>query len=140
MTSVLGKLICKELGKEKYNNYFKSLDSKHATEVFCDIYMELKEKDDEVLNGMLLRLLETVHTSVRISRRFLISVCVYFFTMAVIFFLLPINLIMFLLMSIATGCIVYKVMEFLINRYCDRDIRIVLIYKSVLFHLMQDDF
>lgn len=139
MTSVLGKLICKELGKEKYRDYFDSLEERDTTEVFCDIYMELREKDDEALNGMLIRLLETVHVSIRISRRFIFTLCIYILTMGAMFFLLPPNVIMFAAMALATGCLLYKVAEFIINRYCDKDIRMVLIYKSVLFHLMQDE-
>ena len=39
----------------------------------------------------------------------------------------------------ATGlCYVYKVMEFMCNRYCDRDVKIVLIYKIALFHLLEE--
>ncbi len=138
MTSVLGKLICRELGREKYQVYFESLEERDTTEVFCDIYIELREKDDESLNQMLLRLLETVHDSVRINRRFFFILCIYIITMIMIFFLLPINVIMIMSMFMATSCLAYKVVEFYTNRYCDKDIRMVLIYKSVLFHLMQD--
>jgi hypothetical protein len=138
VTSVLGKLICRELGREKYRVYFESLEDRDTTEVFCDIYLELREKDDEMLNQMLVRLLETVHASVRINRRFFFILGIYILTMAMIFFLIPMNVIMFMSMIMATCCLIYKVIEFLSNRYCDKDIRMVLIYKSVLFHLMQD--
>lgn len=138
MTSVLGKLICRELGKEKYNRYFQYLGGKQSTEVFCDIYLELCEKDPQILNEMLVRLLETVHLSVRISKRFIFAVLFYLVTITVMLLILPINFVFILASTAATMCLIYKAGEFLRNRYCDKDIRMVLIYKSVLFHLLQE--
>ena len=41
--------------------------------------------------------------------------------------------------GVAAGLIfLYKTCEFVKNRYCDRDIRIVLIYKIALFHLLEE--
>lgn len=137
--SVLGKLICKELGKEKYNKYFDCLNERRSTEVFCDIYLELRGKDIVALSEMLSRLLETMHLSVKINRRFLFNVLFYFGTVVIMFLVLPKNTIFYVSALAATVCLIYKCGEFLRNRYCDKDIRMVLIYKSVLFHLLQED-
>ena len=138
MTSVLGKLICKELGKDKYHTYITYLKEKQSMEVFCDIYSELRGRDENTQALMLLRLLETVQLSVRISRHFYFMVIFYVAVMATLFFLLPSNVILMISMLICTFCIIYKFVEFMINRYCDKDIRMILIYKSVLFHLLED--
>lgn len=137
--SVLGKLIQKELGKEKYQQYCNTLSQKKATDVFCDIYLSLCERDSTELNVMLLRLLDTVKISVSIGKRFLYMVLLYGFIMGCLYFLLPANLIMIVAMAVATVCIGYKTYEFLANRYCDKDVRMVLIYKSVLFHLLENE-
>ncbi len=138
MTSVLGKLIQRELGREKYVRYRNTLKEKRSTDVFCDIYLSLYEKDIDELSAMLGRLLETVHTSVAISKKFSFLLIAYVFLMGSLFFLLPINVIMISAMAVATVCLLYKVWEFITNRYCNRDVRMVLIYKSVLFHLIDN--
>ena len=33
----------------------------------------------------------------------------------------------------------YKLSEYVANRYCDRDVRLVLIYKTALFHLLSEE-
>ena len=33
----------------------------------------------------------------------------------------------------------YKLAEYMRNRYCDRDVRLVLIYKTALFHLLSEE-
>lgn len=137
MTSVLGKLICRELGREKYRDYTKYLKEKRSTPVFIDLYFELRKRDEEAQALMLIRLLDTVQLSVRISRRFSLAVFFYVLVMAALIFLLPFNLIFFIAAAVCTGCILYKAIEFMINRYCDRDIRMILIYKSVLFQLLE---
>lgn len=136
LTSVLGKLICKEMGRKKYRSYVKSIKEKKSAEVFCDLYMELQTIDEQTKAEMLLRLLNTVHMSVWISKRFLVNLLFYLVIMVVIFLILPINFIMAGTMTMATLAIAYKLIEFLVNRYCDNDIRMILIYKSVLFHFL----
>ncbi len=139
MVSVLGKLICRELGREKYNHYLKCLDEKQSTEIFCDIYFEICQRTEVDRAQMLLHLLDTVHLSIRISRHFYLMVLSYVIFIIGILILLPFNIVMMGAFSLATICILYKLVEFLINRYCDRDIRMILIYKCVLFYLLGED-
>ena len=47
-------------------------------------------------------------------------------------------LIVYPAVALASICYAYKFVEFIKNRYCDRDVRIVLIYKIALFHLLEE--
>ena len=66
---------------------------------------------------------------------------VLFLTAAVLFLicmpLLPeIKLVALSILVLVYG---YKTIEFLKNRYCDKDVRLVLIYKAALFHLLSNE-
>ena len=71
MKSVLGKFIQREFGKERYCCYADKLRKKESMDIFCDIYEKLQHKDSEMLNEALRKLLETIQTSIRISKNFL---------------------------------------------------------------------
>ena len=66
MNSVLGKLIQKEFGRNKYKIYCSKLDQKECMDIFCDIYLDLNLSSDEHLSDRLLNLLRTVQLSVKI--------------------------------------------------------------------------
>ena len=117
--SVLGKLIQREFGKERYACYADKLKRKQSMDVFCDIYEKLSHSSEEELDLALKGLLDTVQQSIGISRNFIYIVTGFAVTVLTLVFL-------------------YKTCEFVKNRYCDRDIRIVLIYKIALFHLLEE--
>ena len=138
MKSVLGKLIQQEFGREGYARYTEKLNNKQSMDIFCDIYEKLRHESSEDLNYALKKLLLSVQSSIRISRNFLYIVFGFAVTMIT---LLRLGLPMAVLV-VAGGaagiCFGYKTIEFFRNRYCDRDIRIVLIYKIALFHLLEE--
>ena len=47
--SVLGKLIQREFGKERYACYADKLKRKQSMDVFCDIYEKLSHSSEEEL-------------------------------------------------------------------------------------------
>ena len=58
--SVLGKLIQREFGKERYACYADKLKRKQSMDVFCDIYEKLSHSSEEELDLALKGLLDTV--------------------------------------------------------------------------------
>lgn len=138
MKSVLGKLIQQEFGREGYARYTEKLNNKQSMDIFCDIYEKLRHESSDDLNYALKKLLESVQISIRISRNFLYIALGFAVTLTTLI-LLDLPVIVFVL---AGGAAVisfgYKTIEFFRNRYCDRDIRIVLIYKIALFHLLEE--
>ena len=139
MNSVLGKLIQKEFGRNKYKIYCSKLDQKECMDIFCDIYLDLNLSSDEHLSDRLLNLLRTVQLSVKISQIF------FYITAGVVFGILALSLMPALLevkvaaMGVMMVVYLYKLSEYVANRYCDRDVRLVLIYKTALFHLLSEE-
>ncbi len=139
MRSVLGKLIQQEFGRERYQIYTKKLNNRESMDIFCDIYVSLLDKSQDCLNESLVKLLDSVQESIQISKNFvyislgyLVTVLALFFSGAVLWILVP-------ALAAASLCYGYKFIEFMKNRYCDRDVRIVLIYKIALFHRLEEN-
>lgn len=139
MQSVLGKLIQREFGKERYYIYSDKLSKKESMDIFCDIYETLQKQSADNLNESLKGLLDSVQTSVRISRNF---VAISIGAFAAVLLLLCAGLSYYVLVP-AVGliglCYAYKLAEYIKNRYCDKDVKIVLIYKIALFHLLEEN-
>lgn len=137
--SVLGKLIQREFGRERYCLYSDKLSKKESMDIFCDIYEILRQQPAEDLNRSLKELLESVQTSIRISRNFFgISIG----TLAGVLLLLCFGLSTYVLcgaLGLVGICYLYKLVEYMKNRYCDTDVKIVLIYKIALFHLLEEN-
>ena len=107
-------------------------------DVFCDIYEKLSHSSEEELDLALKGLLDTVQQSIGISRNFIYIVAGFAVTVLTLVFL-QLPAVVFAITAVTAGLIfLYKTCEFVKNRYCDRDIRIVLIYKIALFHLLEE--
>lgn len=139
VNSVLGKLIEKEFGRNKYKLYCSKLERKECMDIFCDIYFDLNRVPDEKLSDKLLHLLRTVQLSVKISRIFF-YITIGFALALLVLILMPammeLKVLSILILTAAYG---FKFAEYIRNRYCDRDVRLVLIYKTALFHLLSDE-
>lgn len=138
MKSVLGKLIQQEFGQERYQLYTKKLNNKESMDIFCDIYNELRHQSPAGLNQALKKLLESVQVSIKISKNFWYISLGYFVTVLTLLFMSIPWFVMAGTIGVATICYFYKIVEYLKNKYCDKDVRIVLIYKIALFHLMEE--
>ena len=139
MNSVLGKLIQKEFGRNKYKVYCRKLDQKECMDIFCDIYLDLNRNSEEYLSDCLLNLLRTVQLSVKISQAF------FYITAGFVFGILALSLMPAILevkvvaMGVLMVFYLFKLTEYVANRYCDRDVRLVLIYKTALFHVLSEE-
>ena len=136
MLSILGKLLCSELGVHKYNVYFDcyTKNNKQNEVIFYDIYKELGGKDIYTLQKMLERLLSAVELSVRVSKQF---IWVLLGTVITIISLVIINIPAYLTILgivLVTVCFLYKSIVYLLNRYCYVDANITLLYKTALYH------
>lgn len=138
MKSVLGKMLESEFGRDRYRLYSEKMNKKESMDIFFDIYGNLKMRPEEQLNRSLGSLLECVQNSIRISKNFLYISIGYLVTAAVLLFMDAPWFLVYPAVFLATLCYLYKFVEFLKNRYCDRDVRIVLIYKIALFHILEE--
>lgn len=139
VNSVLGKLIQKEFGRNKYKIYCNKLEQKECMDIFCDIYLDLNQISEDKLSDKLLNLLRTVQLSVKISQIFFFITVGFIVAMLVMMMMPVVFEIKITAMCILLAIYIYKLTEYMINRYCDRDVRLVLIYKTALFHLLSDE-
>lgn len=138
MKSVLGKLIQRRFGGERYTIYTEKLDQRESMDIFCDIYRSLCQQSQDDLNEALKELLGYVQMSIKISRNFLYISMGYIVAVGMLL-LLDLSLPVLIPAAVViSSCYMYKLLEFIRNRYCDRDVRIVLIYKIALFHLLEE--
>ena len=138
MKSVLGKMLQHQFGRRGYTEYKEKLDNRQGMDIFLDIYGQLREQSEAELNHALGELLHTVQTSVRISRNFLYITLGYLVSVMMLTALQLHWLVFDGAMAVLTIAYGYKLLEFLFNRYCDVDVRIVLIYKIALFHRLEE--
>ena len=110
----------------------------------CLLYTSISEKAvegtaeslDTKLNWVTYE--EDVYKRQGISRNFIYIVTGFAVTVLTLVFL-QLPAVVFAITAVTAGLIfLYKTCEFVKNRYCDRDIRIVLIYKIALFHLLEE--
>jgi len=155
MLSILGKLLCSELGENNYDVYFrhysryvKDISGDNASvspsgtitrqneEIFYDIYNQLKCKDIYTLQGMLERLLAAIELTMRISRQYR---WVWLATVATIIALVlsPVSgIFTFMGIFAVITAFGYKSIVFIVNRYCFIDANIILLYKTALYHII----
>jgi hypothetical protein len=145
MTNVFKKLISKELGEVNYHRYFsfvkKSMQTKKTDSqtIYNDMYEKLKYRDFKSIAKMHSRLNDTMLLAFRISKNFFFAFLVY---LGASIFLIAselkpqITLAALILMNI---CFIYKIYEFLANKFCFIDAQIVLVYKSVLDSIIMNE-
>lgn len=147
MANVFRKLIRKELGEINYHRYSsfikKNIDNRSIEErlndsqiIFNDMYEKLKCRDINSISKMHKRLNDTMLLAFRISKNF--SFAFLFYLLASVYLLLrsmspQLTGISLLLVNI---CFIYKVYEFISNKFCYVDAQIILVYKAVLDRIL----
>ena len=137
--------ISKELGEVNYHRYScyikRGMENKKGDSqvVFNDMYEKLIVRDIKSIAKMHERLNDTMILAFRISKNYFFAFLFYFASSV---FLIAkeiqpeLTIIALVLMSM---CFVYKTYEFLANKFCYIDARIVLVYKTVLDHIILNE-
>jgi len=138
MANVFKKLIRKELGEVNYHRYSsyikKNIDNKMGDSqiIFNVMYEKLKYRDIKSISKMHRRLNDTMLLAFRISKNFIFAFL--FYLLASIYLILrnmspELTAISLILVNI---CFIYKIYEFISNKFCYIDAQIILVYKAVL--------
>ncbi len=159
MLNVFQKLIQNEFGKSSYykfsllsNKYYENKylnDINHAKDekdynekvqqynswlipIYEDIIGKIRERDKESIDKMRNSLYETVQLGIQIRENFIPGMLFFLSAVLLVYIQNPKTIITWggiLLMSL---CFVYKTVEYLINKYCLVDRKIIMIYKLAL--------
>jgi len=141
--NVFRRCLRKQFGKNKYMSYVQMCEEevlkngsvKLKTEekkIFQDMYEQLKEKSNEYIKERNELLAETLYMALQIGRKFFSVFIVYVLANILILALqldYAVTCISVMLMGV---CFLYKLMEFLSNKYCFIDAYLIMVYKSVL--------
>ena len=145
VSNVFKKLISKEMGEVNYHRYFsflkKNMEAKKVDSqaLYNDMYEKLKYRDLKSITKMHSRLNDTMLLAFRISKNFFFAFIVYL--AATVFLVtkdLQPQLTLFSMISMNV-CFVYKIYEFIVNKFCYIDAQIVLIYKAVLDRIIMNE-
>lgn len=147
MNSVFRKLLSKELGTKRYEEYCESYRSclenkgpdgrKQGNKViYKELYEYLEDRDLKSLTKMMERFSDTMVLARQINRQYIFAFLFYLFCSL---FLIGMELqggITVVSLILMSACFIYKTFEFVVNKFCYIDASIALVYKSVLDKLI----
>lgn len=137
MINVLKKMLRQELGRAKYSEYAACIkknikeSKRDMTEIFNDIYQVLREKEIKELAQAQEHLNRSMFEVFKIGRNYLGAFLIYL----VAFVLLAeyaIQIVAVPCMILLSGLFLMKTYEFLVNKFCYVDARMVLIFRAAL--------
>lgn len=143
MANVFKKLIRKELGEINYHRYSsfikKNIDNRSISDrindsqvIFNDMYEKLKCRDIKSISKMHKRLNDTMLLAFRISKNFIFTFLVYLLASAYLILRAMSPELTAISLILVNICFIYKVYEFISNKFCYVDAQIILVYKAVL--------
>ncbi len=141
--NVFKKCLKKQFGKEGYNLYIEMCEEEifhngptsdriEEKEVFKSMYQELSVKSEEYIREKTEYLTSTLYKAFQIGKSFT-SVFLFYMVANVVILSLELNYFVTCISITLMGvCFIYKLIEYLVNRYCFEDAYLIMIYKSVL--------
>lgn len=141
--NVFRKCLQRHMGNNRYASYVNSCrDSfskngisqfaKMSKPIFDDMYEQLKKENKNNISERLLDMLGTLKTAFRITRYFALVFLAYLLGNIALLMLsldYQVTCVSMVLMGV---CFLYKVIEFVSNKYCAVDAYLFMIYKSAL--------
>lgn len=141
MGSVFRKLMRQEFGAGNYERYCRYIysDMENQTPesrlVYEEMYQYLQSKDIKMLILMKERLDTVILQAFGICRNYSMAVIATAVTVLLLVLLQPAGIILYPLLALTGAGFFIKTYEYLSNKYCYVDARMVLVYKAVLEQL-----
>lgn len=141
--NVFKKCLRKQFGNNKYMSYVRMCEEEvlkgsisktklDGKKIFQDMYEQLKEKNHEYIDERTELLAETLYLALQIGKKFF-SVFIFYVIANILILALQLNYTVTCISVMLMGvCFLYKLTEFLSNKYCFIDAYLIMIYKSVL--------
>ena len=138
MANVFNKLIRREFGDVSYKYYFgyyrKNIYNQKVDNeiIFNDMYQKLMGMDAGIVEDKQRRLNDALLDSLDINRHYAFTFFAYIFAS---FFIIAEGLLPIVTAAalvIMSLCFIYKSHEFIANKFCYIDARIILVYKSAI--------
>ena len=137
MINVLKKMLRQELGKQKYSEYAEFIKNnirqskRDTSEIYDGIYAQLREKEAEELAKVQENLNATLLASFKIGKEYLGTFLVYMIAFSVLG-AYAIQLVAVPAILLLSVLFLLKTFEYLVNKFCYVDARMVLIFRAAL--------
>lgn len=140
MNGIFQKLLKKELGKAQYKKYCMTVrrakDQKAGSEkIYQELYSQLKEVSEGALKKKRERADEAITRSFLVCQRFFSVFLSSLLTACMIELISPEQPVYAVLMGLLFAGLLLKIHEYISNRFCVTDARLMIVYQVVLEHL-----
>ncbi len=147
--NVFQRCLRRQMGNSRYSDYiqtcrknFSDSNISHLASqskpIFDDMYEQLKEENKGKIAERMKDLMETLTTAFRITRYFAVVFGTYLLA-NIVLLSLELNYYVTCISIVLMGiCFLYKLVEFVSNKYCVLDAYLFMIYKSVLEKIAKD--
>ncbi len=143
MHNVFHKCLKKAFGEQEYAKYVKmckeelvgqnhTMISYENKPVYQKMYQILQQENQESLKERAERLMETMYLAFQIGRRFASVILFYVIANFVLIGLELDYYVTCVSLALVGVCFLYKLVEFMKNKYCFVDAYLVMVYKAVL--------
>lgn len=147
--NVFEKYLKQQVGEEKYEKYMEDCKrnltqndmkefNKRSEPIYEDMYEHIKEDSEETIVRRIEGMIYAIQASKRITRNFALVFLTYLLANIVLLGLeldYGVTCASILLMG---GCFIYKLVEFVGNKYCVLDAYLLMIYRAVLQKLEKE--
>lgn len=147
--NVFQKCLRRQMGNSRYADYAnacrKNFEKNNLSQltadskpIFDDMYNQLKEENKAGIAERMKDLVETLKVAFRITKYFALVFTTYI-AANIVLLALELNYYVTCVSIALMGiCFLYKLVEFVSNKYCVMDAYLFMIYKSVLEKLAKD--
>lgn len=139
------RLLKSQFGKKRYADFVRSVkEGLNSTsiiqkDVYHEIYQSLKMLQPGVLAGKHRQLEDVITRVVRIGKLYSLAVGVYLAAVAVLLWNITVPLYTCIGFFLLTAAFAVKTGEYLENKFCYIDVRIMINYKTALEHLILEE-
>ncbi len=141
--NVFRKCLKRQFGKTKYMSYVEMCEKEvlmstsvkgkiEGKEIFKDMYDQLRVESTKDIEEREKFLAETLYLAFQIGRKFS-AVFIFYVLANIVVLALQLNYaVTCISIALMGACFIYKLVEFLSNKYCFVDAYLIMIYKAVL--------
>lgn len=148
MKNVFRKCLCGAFGEQEYFKYVKMCRDELVGQnpakmsfknkpVYQNMYHLLCQENQDKLEKRAEKLMDTMYRAFQIGRRFGSVIICYVVANFILIGLSLDYMVTCVSLSLLGICFLYKLVEFLTNKYCFVDAYLVMVYKAVLEKLYQ---
>lgn len=127
-----------QVGKKNYTSFVRSVNSGSSSvgtvqkEVYLELYEILHSLQQKTLVGKYRQLEHVIHSVALIGKMYYLAVGMYCAAVLILLICGTVPVLTYVGIGLLTVAFAWKTYEYIGNRFCYTDVRLILIYKMVL--------